>query len=298
VVRSLPSVSTPPYLDLPPGSRPVLLPTSRGELAGLRIDAEGRPAGTALLVPGWTGSKEDFLAVLAPLSRRGWGVVAYDQRGQFESRGPDDESAYTLASLARDLLEVLDPLAPAHVVGHSFGGLVAREAALASGGQGFASLTLLCSGPSSLPTSHHDGLGALHAALPHVPLETIWTVKDAADREGGWLPPSDEVAAFMQRRFVANNPYALRAKTALLLDTPDRTGELAALAADGLPVGVVYGPDDDAWPTAWQDRMAATVGTVPRIVEGAGHSPAAEQPERTAEVLDALWRGFAAGPRG
>ena len=294
----MPSVSTPPYLDLPAGARPLSLQTSRGELAGLRIEAAAPEQGTAVLVPGWTGSKEDFIAVLAPLAWRGWSVVAYDQRGQFESPGPEDESAYSLASLARDLLEVVEPIGPAHVVGHSFGGLVAREAALTSGGQGFASLTLLCSGPGPLPAGHHDGLGALHAALPHVPLETIWTVKEAADREGGWRPPTDEVAAFMHRRFVANNAYALRAKTALLLDTPDRTDELAALAAGGFPVGVVYGPDDDAWPTSAQDRVAVAVGTTACVIDGAGHSPAAERPERTAQVLDALWRGFAAGHQG
>jgi pimeloyl-ACP methyl ester carboxylesterase len=102
----------------------------------------------------------------------------------------------------------------------------------------------------------------------------------------------------MRRRFVANNPYALRAKTAQLLDTPDRTDELAALAATGFPVGVLYGPADDAWPTSWQDRVAAAVGTTAQVVVDAGHSPAAEQPERTAEVLDTLWRGFVAGQGG
>ena len=285
-------MSTPPYLDLPPGAHRVALATSRGDLAGVRIDAVGEPAGTCLLVPGWTGSKEDFIAVLEPLARRGWTVVAYDQRGQFESAGPDDETAYSLASLARDLLEVLDGIGPAHVVGHSFGGLVAREAALASGGDGFASLTLLCSGPATLPASHHDGLGALHAALPHVPLDVVWEVKSAADKEGGWVPPSAEVEDFMRRRFVSNSPYGLRAKTGILLDTPDRTDELAALAGDGLHVAVVYGPDDDAWPLAQQDAVAAAVGTTAQAVAGAGHSPAAERPEETAEVLDRVWRGF------
>jgi pimeloyl-ACP methyl ester carboxylesterase len=285
-------VSTPPYLDLPSGAHHVALATSRGDLAGIRIDAAGDPIGACLLVPGWTGSKEDFIAVLEPLARRGWTVVAYDQRGQFESPGPDDESAYTLASLAQDLLEVLDGFGPAHVVGHSFGGLVVREAALASGGDGFSSLTLLCSGPGSLPASHHDGLGAMHAALPHVPLEVVWDVKSAADREGGWVPPTAEVEEFMRRRFVATSPYGLRAKTGILLDTPDRTDELAALAAEGLPVAVVYGPDDDAWPLAQQDAVAAALGVTAHVVPGAGHSPAADRPEDTAALLDAIWRGF------
>lgn len=285
-------MSTPPYLDLPIGARRVALPTTRGDLAGLRIDAED-PVGTLLLVPGWTGSKEDFLAVLEPLARRGWTVVAYDQRGQYESAGPDEESAYTLASFAQDLLEVAAGLGEVHLVGHSFGGLVSREAVLASGGAGFASLTLLCSGPGPLPAGHRDKLGAMHAALPQVPLPVIWDVKEAADREAGWAPPSDEVGAFMRTRFVSNNPYALRAKTAILLDTPDRTDELAALAADGFPVGVVYGPDDDAWPLAEQDRVAAAVGTAPVVVPGTGHSPAADDPEAAATAIDALVRGFA-----
>jgi len=284
-------VSTPPYLDLPIGARHVALPTGRGDLAGLRLDA-AEPVGTVLLVPGWTGSKEDFLAVLEPLARRGWTAVAYDQRGQYESRGPDEESAYSLTAFAHDLLDVAAGLGPVHLVGHSFGGLVSREAVLASGGEGFSSLTLLCSGPGPLPAGHRDKLGAMHAALPQVPLPVIWDVKEAADREGGWAPPSDEVGAFMRTRFESNNPYALRAKTAILLDTPDRTGELAALAAQGFPIGVVYGPDDDAWPLAEQDAVAAAVGTVPVVVPGTGHSPAAEDPEAAAEALDRLLRGF------
>ena len=298
LVRSLPSVSTPPYVDLPSSARRVTLPTSRGALVGLRVEAVGERAGTVLLVPGWTGSKEDFIAVLEPLAALGWTVVTYDQRGQHESIGPDDESAYTLARLADDLLEVVADLGPGpvHVVGHSFGGLVAREAVL--GGDGIASLTLLCSGPGTLPQRHHDGMGALHAALPHVPLEIVYDVKEAADREGGWVPPSDAVAAFMRRRFTSNNAYGLRAKTGILLDTTDRTDELAALAHDGFPVAVVYGPGDDAWTLEEQDAVAAAVGTTPVVIEGAGHSPAAELPELTAEVLDDVLRGFAARTPG
>jgi pimeloyl-ACP methyl ester carboxylesterase len=286
-------VSTPPYVDLPQSARHVTLPTTRGGLAGLRVDAVGDPLGTVLLVPGWTGSKEDFIAVLEPLAKRGWTAVAYDQRGQYESAGPDDESAYSLARLAGDLLEVASGLGAVHVVGHSFGGLVAREAVLAAGGEGILSLTLLCSGPGTLPQRHHDGMGALHSALPHVPLEIVYDVKEAADREGGWVPPSDTVAAFMRLRFTSNNPYGLRAKTGILLDTPDRTQELAALALDGFPVAVVYGPADDAWTLEEQDSVAAALGTTAVVVPGAGHSPAAELPELTAQVLDGVLQGFA-----
>ena len=288
-------MSTPPYVDLPGSARRVALPTAHGDLAALRVEASPPVAGTVLLVPGWTGSKEDFIAVLEPLAARGWTTVAYDQRGQFESAGPDDEAAYTLARLAADLLDVAAGLGPGplHLVGHSFGGLVAREAVLTTGGAGFASLTLLCSGPAALPQRHHDGMGALFSALPAVPLDIVYDVKEAADREGGWKPPSEAVAEFMRRRFVSNNPYGLRAKTGILLDTPDRTDELAALARDGFPVGVVYGPTDDAWTLEEQDDVAAALGTRAVSIPGTGHSPAAERPDVTAELLDALLRGFA-----
>ena len=284
-------MSTPPFVDLPDRARRVRLATSAGPLAGVRLEPEGPSRGTVLLVPGFTGSKEDFIAVLEPLAGLGWTVVSYDQRGQYETPGPQDESAYTLAALSRDLLDVLDDLADdVHVIGHSFGGLVCREAALASGGQGFASLTLLCSGPGPLPQRHHDGLGAMRSALPHVPLDTVWEVKEAADREGGWTPPGAEVHTFLRTRFVSNSPWGLRAKAGILMDTPDRTGELAALARAGLPVAVVYGPDDDAWTTAEQDAVAAELGVAPVVIPGTGHSPAAERPAETAAALDSLLR--------
>jgi pimeloyl-ACP methyl ester carboxylesterase len=293
-------VSTPPFVDLPDSVRRVALRTSRGDLAGVRCDPPGEGRGTVLLVPGFTGSKEDFIAVLEPLAALGWTVVSYDQRGQHETPGPDDEAAYSLAALAHDLLEVVDGLGPdpVHVVGHSFGGLVAREAALASGGSSFASLMLLCSGPGPLPARHHDGLGAMRAALPHVPLATVYDVKESADREAGWVPPSPEVEAWLRHRFVSNNPWALRAKAGILLDTPDRTGELAALARDGFPVAVVYGVWDDAWTPQEQDGVAAALGVDAFGIPEAGHSPAAERPTETAAVLDDLLGSFVGAHQG
>src|SRR6195952_215998 len=62
--------------------------------------------GTVLMVAGYTGSKEDFAPLLAPLADAGLRVVAIDQRGQFESPGPDDPGHYTVAELAADVIEV------------------------------------------------------------------------------------------------------------------------------------------------------------------------------------------------
>src|SRR4051794_16670733 len=76
-------------------------PGRAGPLAALDTGGEA-VRGTALLVAGYTGSKEDFAPLLAPVADAGYRVVAIDQRGQFESPGPADPAAYSVAELAAD----------------------------------------------------------------------------------------------------------------------------------------------------------------------------------------------------
>ena len=81
-------------------------------------------------------------------------MVALDQRGQYESPGPDDPAALLGGRAGADVLAVGAVLRdesgePLHLVGHSFGGLVCRAAVLAEPAA-FTSFTLLGSGPSEL----------------------------------------------------------------------------------------------------------------------------------------------------
>ena len=64
-------------------------PGGAGDLVALDTGGDG-VRGTVLMVAGYTGSKEDFAPLLAPLAEAGYRVVALDQRGQYESPGPDD----------------------------------------------------------------------------------------------------------------------------------------------------------------------------------------------------------------
>ena len=48
-----------------------------------------------LLLPGYTGSKEDFAPILDPLAAAGLTAITVDLPGQHESEGPDEEDAYT-----------------------------------------------------------------------------------------------------------------------------------------------------------------------------------------------------------
>jgi pimeloyl-ACP methyl ester carboxylesterase len=62
-----------------------------------------------------------------------------------------------------------------------------------------------------------------------------------------------------------------------------------ALAGTGIPILVAFGADDDGWPIGDQQAMADRLGAPVAVIDGAGHSPAAEQPERTVAALTQFW---------
>ena len=272
-------MSTPKTLVLPPGVEAVTIETSRGGFAAHTVRTDGA-VGHALLVPGWTGSKEDFTALLPLLAAAGFNATAYDQRGQYETPGtPDDD--YTLDGFAADALAVSAAVTPtpSHLLGHSFGGLVAQQAAVA-GPSAWLSLSLLCTGPGALgETPGRPPLTPLVEALGVMTLAEI----RAALPSDPTLPP--DIAEFLDKRFTSNVPASLKAITQLLIDAPDIIDEVAAT---GLPFWVGRGADDDAWPHDVQAAMARRLDTEVHVIEGAAHSPAVEDPQG---LLDA-WLPF------
>ena len=279
-------MSTPPFLELPAGVRATSLPTPRGELAALSAEPAQETGAPVLLVPGYTGSKEDFIAVLAPIAAAGHRVVALDQRGQFETPGDDDPSSYDLKVLADDVLAVLAGLgAPTHLVGHSFGGLVARTAALADPAA-LRSLTLMSSGPAAIPTPANQTTALLAQVLPVMDLETIWVAKRQIESQTETDPPAPEIEAWLHARFVANHPVGMLRMAEQLLTEIDRTDELHAL---GLPVLVAFGDRDDVWPPELQAATAERLGARTAAWPGIGHSPAADAPDLTVADLLAFW---------
>jgi pimeloyl-ACP methyl ester carboxylesterase len=283
----LPRVSTPPFLHPPDGTQRATLKTTRGELAAWVLEPPGVPLGTAVLIPGFTGSKEDFVAVLAPLAADGWRVVTYDQRGQHDTPGTSEP--YTREFFAADAAAVVRTTAATgavHLLGHSFGGLVAQQLVLDEPDL-VTTLTLLCSGPGALPDEDAPALRLLAEALATDSVDRVWEAKLAWDLEHGWVGPSDEaVLAFLRHRFLANDPASLVAMARLLIEASDQVDELAKVAP---PTLVVYGEDDDAWPLAMQDDMAIRLGARLEVLPRAAHSPAAETPAATAALLSSFW---------
>ena len=263
------------------------LPTEDGPIAALQ--AGHGPA--VLLLPGYTGSKEDFAPMLTPLAAAGFAVTAIDLPGQFESPGPADPSAYRPERLARAVHSVTARLtrggAAVHLVGHSFGGLVARAAALAEP-QRYASLTLMCSGPAAIGGARRALIDQLEPVLAASGMAAVYAAGQAAARaQAGYVDPPAPLAAFLERRFLAGAPAMLQGMGRALRDEPDRVAELAAT---GLPVFVLHGADDDAWPVAQQRDMARRLSAHLAVIAGAAHSPAVENPDETAAALLEFWR--------
>lgn len=284
-------MSTPPFLALPACAHALRLTTARGDFAALRAVPDGPARGTALLVPGFTGSKEDFIALLEPLARAGYRAVAVDQRGQYETGGPAEQSAYAIDELADDVLALSAELAggPLHLLGHSFGGQVVRQAVLRTAGElPWSSLTLLSTGPGAIDPSEASRTKLLVDALQSMDLESIWQVMQQMDKESGSpaVPLRPEISDFLHRRWVANIPEALTAMGRHLISAPDRVAELSAVQ---LPKLVLSGVQDYAWPVGEQSAMAERLGARRVVVDDAGHSPNAEQPAATAAALAEFW---------
>ncbi len=117
---------------LPAGSRAFWFPAPSGNLAAFEL---GDPAAPRIvLLPGATGSKEDFVLLAPLLADAGYFVQSHDLAGHYQAcaAGPGGTEPWDYALFVADLIAFPDAgSTPVHVLGYSIAGIVA-ELALAA----------------------------------------------------------------------------------------------------------------------------------------------------------------------
>jgi pimeloyl-ACP methyl ester carboxylesterase len=248
--------------------------------------------GVVLLTPGFTSSKETFYPIMGLLAERGYRTITFSQRGQPGSSGPATPDGYPLDVLGADILALLDGLGldstPIHLLGHSFGGVVATAAVLAQPTR-FASLTLWNSGPKKMEDNFAAVIDALRVHGPR----SLWVkarMDEGRDTEADLNGTLDDVEQYYFNRLMAAEPAQLEAALNILATQPDRTPELAALRAEqGLPILISHGAQDDAWPIDWQREMAVALNAEYWVIAQAGHSAHADRSFLSAQLLATFW---------
>lgn len=293
------ALGDPDWTTLPEGARRFTIDAPSGALAAVCM---GDPAGPrVVLVPGVTGSKEDFFLMLPLLARAGYFVVAYDQAGQYESAGagphsgaapltvgrPSAARAHTAARggydyhlFVDDLLAVLDGSAPSHVLGYSFAGTVA-QLALVRRPELFASLALLSCPPR--PGQGFRGIkrigwisgltgGRVGAALME------WGIRL------NLVPVPPRRLAFVRSRFALTNRASVRDIIVLMKHAPDVRSRVRAIH---VPKLIAVG-EHDLWPLRLHREFAERIGA--RLaVYVSGHSPCETSPHQLSRDLLALY---------
>lgn len=261
---------------LPEGAERSSFAGPSGPLARIALGPADGPR--IVLVPGATGSKEDFAIMLPLFAAAGYRVESFDLAGQYESfeAGPwnldPPRAHYDERLFLDDLLAVLDDGAgAAHVLGYSFAGTLAGLALLERPDR-FASLTLLSSPPE--PGQAFRGvkrIGALSgfttprqgAAL------MLWGIRNNLNK----VPPGR--LAFVRERFALTRRDSVDDIIALMMATPDVRAELAA---SPVPKLVAVG-EHDLWPRELHERSARELGA--RFAAyPTGHSPCETAPHQ------------------
>jgi proline-specific peptidase len=273
-------------------------------VVGLRSDPRLLPL---LVLHGGPGVPHDYLEPLAALAATGRQVVFYDQLGCGSSDRPGDSELWTVDVF----LDELDAMTAAlelerfHLLGHSWGGMLAMEHAL-RGARGLAGL-VLASAPASMPHWISEAK-RLRADLPATVQRQL--AQHEADGTTGSAEYAEAAAVYYRRHLCRLDPWpdCLTASLTKLAENPEVynvmcgpsdfhvTGKLrhwdiaARLSSIRAPTLVTSGRYDEATPAiagAVHERIRRSSWT---LFEDSSHMPHLEESGRYLRVVERFLR--------
>lgn len=273
----------------------------RGHETWYRSAGDG-PGIPLLGLHGGPGSTHVGMTALEPLAdeRR---IVLYDQLGSGNSSRPSDPSLWTVELFVAEVATVREALGldRVHLLGHSWGGMLAQEYALTQPA-GLASL-VLSSTLSSAAVWREESL-RLRAAMP----SDIATILDAHEAAGTTGDPEYEQAMleFLHRHLCRLDPWPpiveeiLSSTNLEVYNTmwgPSEahpTGVLAGwdvtprLGEIRVPALVLCGRYDEATPMQAETIAAALPDAELAVFEESAHLAPLEEPERYLSTIRAF----------
>ena len=258
------------------------------EAGGVALAVDDRGEGPAVVLVHGTAAGRSIWAETVEALGDGVRTVAYDRRAYGDSGAPEPYTGTTVGEQADDLAELLDSLgaAPAVVVGHALGAMVALDALLRH--RSLARAAVLIE-PQMLWLS------------PHGP-EVVGDLRDAIERGARDGGPTGAVDGYLEHMAgpaalsvygperVAEAHAATRAFAADLAAGPSWSAPRRELRAIDAPVSIVTGTRSSPVEHEVVDALADLLPAARRVDADAGHLVHVEAPEVVAAEVRALNR--------
>jgi pimeloyl-ACP methyl ester carboxylesterase len=241
----------------------------------------GGSGSLVLMLPGMGALRSEFRYLAPRLSQTGYRAVAADLRGHGDSSVPWD--VYDVPSAGEDILALIEHLqaGPAHLVGNSFSAASAVWAA-AERAELVRSLTLI--GPFVRDARISPIMKALFWLMMNNPWRVSLWGKYYATLYPTQKPP--DLSQYLDQ-LTENLAQPGRFEAAKALANSSRRPSDESLEQLKCSVLVIMGSKDPDFPDPQEEGriVAERTGGVLEMVEGAGHYPQTEMPEKTFSII-------------